>query len=139
MKNDIYYNAFLNLSNFNQIYSIEILKREDIEKIVEAKFKRLRNEKEIKNMDDLERKNAEILDHYGWELQKNKLYEELSELIVAIAKNRPWVEVLPEVADCYNMLQQTCLHYGFTKDMVENNMKGKCERTLKRIYEDTEM
>ena len=90
-------------------------------------------------MTNLERKNAEILDHYGWELQKNKLYEELSELIVVIAKNRPWVEVITEVADCYNMLLQTCLHYGFTKDMIENNMIGKCERTLKRIYEDTEM
>ena len=90
-------------------------------------------------MTNLERKNAEILDHFGWELQKNKLYEELSELIVAIAKNRPAVEVLTEVADCYNMLAQTCMHYGFSRGMIENEMERKCNRTLNRIYEDTEM
>lgn len=90
-------------------------------------------------MTDLERNNAKILEYFGWELQKNKLFEELSELIIAIAKKQSPTEILTEVADCYNMLEQTCLHFGFTNGMIEHEMESKCNRTLNRIYEDTEM
>lgn len=90
-------------------------------------------------MTDVGRDNAKILEYFGWELQKNKLFEELSELIIAIAKKQSPTEILSEVADCYNMLAQTCMHYGFSRGMIENEMERKCNRTLNRIYEDTEM
>ena len=85
----------------------------------------------------------EIIDHYGADHQKDKLFEEMAELQKEVCKEKDGKGDIPhiaeELADVYIMLQQMQLIYGITDEQIEQVVQEKIERTLDVIEgEDNE-
>ena len=84
--------------------------------------------------------------HYGFQLQSQVFIEEMSELTKAICKyNRAtdiadktnlWNDIEEELADVLVLAGQFCELWA-DKDNIEAIAKGKIERQLKRIQEET--
>lgn len=90
-----------------------------------------------------------IINHYGIKSQQKKLAEEVYEFQEAVADcesaywyspiqlNKSYEEhVVEELADVMVMLKQFQYYYDITDEQVENIMKQKIERQLKRIEEE---
>ena len=71
-----------------------------------------------------------ILYHYGFENQRLKTIEELSELIQALCKDDK-DNVKEEVADCLIMLEQLKIYLG--EDIIDKIIDEKLNRQLRRI------
>lgn len=74
-----------------------------------------------------------IADHYGVEHQKQKLVEELAELIQAVCKGEK-EQIMEEMADVAIMLEQTQYLLGITPDTVEDIERKKIMRQIARIW-----
>lgn len=76
----------------------------------------------------------EIVNHYGADHQKDKLFEEMAELQKEVCKEKDGKgdisHIAEELADVYVMLQQMQLIYGITDEKVEMEAQKKIERTL---------
>lgn len=81
-------------------------------------------------MDDRVRK---ILYHYGFENQRLKTIEELSELIQALCKG-DYNNVREEVADCFIMLEQLKIY--LCESTIDKIIDEKLNRTLRRIEDE---
>lgn len=84
-----------------------------------------------------------IINHYGADHQKDKLFEEMAELQKEVCKEKDGKGDIPhiaeELADVYIMLQQMQLIYGITDEQIEQVVQEKIERTLDVIEgEDNE-
>lgn len=85
----------------------------------------------------------EIINHYGADHQKDKLFEEMAELQKEVCKEKDGKgdiqHVAEELADVNIMLQQMQLIYGITDEQIEQVVQEKIERTLDVIEgEDNE-
>lgn len=76
----------------------------------------------------------EIIDHYGDDHQKDKLFEEMAELQKEVCKELRGKgekqHIAEELADVYVILQQLQLIYGITDKQIEQVVQDKIERTL---------
>lgn len=79
----------------------------------------------------------EIINHYGANHQKDKLFEEMAELQKEVCKEKDGKgniqHIAEELADVSIMLQQMQLIYGITDEKIEQVVQDKIERTLDRI------
>ena len=79
----------------------------------------------------------EIINHYGADHQKDKLFEEMAELQKAVCKEKDGKgniqHIAEELADVNIMLQQMQIIYGITDEQIEQVVQEKIERTLDRI------
>lgn len=79
----------------------------------------------------------QIIDHYGENHQKDKLFEEMAELQKEVCKEKDGKgdkqHIAEELADVYVMLQQLQLMYRISDEKVELEVQKKIERTLERI------
>lgn len=79
----------------------------------------------------------EIVNHYGADHQKDKLFEEMAELQKEVCKEKDGKgdiqHIAEELSDVYVMLQQLQIIYGITDEKVELEVQKKIERTLDRI------
>ena len=79
----------------------------------------------------------EIINHYGANHQKDKLFEEMAELQKEACKEKDGkgnIQHIAEgLADVYIVLQQMQLIYGITDEQIEQVVQEKIERTLDRI------
>lgn len=79
----------------------------------------------------------EIINHYGSDHQKDKLFEEIAELQKEVCKEKDGKgdiqHIAEELADVNIMLQQMQLIYGITDEQIENAVQDKIERTIDRI------
>lgn len=75
-----------------------------------------------------------IINHYGADHQKDKLFEEMAELQKEVCKEKDGKGDIPhiaeELADVSIMLQQMQLIYGITDEQIEQVVQKKIERTL---------
>lgn len=78
----------------------------------------------------------EALQHFGWPGQRLKLYEEIGELMVELARfdiGRSTVySIAEEIADVQILLEQLTIHYG-CKDMVEDWFFAKLYNLKEKI------
>lgn len=79
----------------------------------------------------------QIINHYGYNHQKDKLFEEMAELQKEVCKEKDGKgdkqHIAEELADVYVMLQQLQLMYGISDEKIELEVQKKIERTLDRI------
>ncbi len=93
----------------------------------------------MEDLTEVQRKQIRIMDHYGEDLQLEKLVEECAELIQAIMKTkidktlRIDDNVLHEMADVKNLIQQFELKQNRLKDTVDLIIMCKVNRQLERI------
>lgn len=85
----------------------------------------------------------EIINHYGADHQKDKLFEEMAELQKEVCKEKDGKgdkqHIAEELADVSIMLQQMQIIYGITDEQIEQVVQQKIERTLDVIEgEDNE-
>lgn len=79
-----------------------------------------------------EEKLLEIISFYGYEKQKLKAIEEMSELTKAICKDDR-ENIIEELADVKIMIAQLMLIYNIDVEEVFKVMDSKVERTMNRI------
>ena len=79
-----------------------------------------------------EEKLLEIIAFYGYEKQKLKAIEEMSELTKAICKDDR-ENIIKELADVKIMIAQLMLIYNIDVEEVFKVMDSKVERTMNRI------
>lgn len=76
----------------------------------------------------------EIVNHYGADHQKDKLFEEMAELQKEVCKEKDCKGDIPhiaeELADVSIMLQQMQIIYGITDEQIEQVVQKKIDRTL---------
>lgn len=88
---------------------------------------------------ELQRKQSQLMEHYGKDRQLEKLVEECAELIKAIMKTKTnkvsYIDddVLHEMADVKNLIQQFELKQNRLKDTVDLIIMCKVNRQLERI------
>lgn len=92
----------------------------------------------------------QIADHYGYELQKMQLVEEIGEVLQALSKYEKDVHgtfldrtvaqhnLAEEIADASIMLQQIA-HLTATAEMVDGYIHAKLERQIRRIQNERKM
>ena len=96
---------------------------------------------------DLESRNKDIwtiLMYYGYPNQRLKAMEELSELLLALARigilskrgSEPYANLVEEMADVEVMMAQMRMHYDIDTEEVSRIANEKIDRTLKRMMED---
>lgn len=96
-------------------------------------------ETEEKYLTEVQKKQIQIMNHYGEDRQLEKLVEECAELIKAIMKTKIsnvfYInnDVIQEMADVKNLLQQFELKQSYLKDTVNFIMESKVDRQLERI------
>jgi phosphoribosyl-ATP pyrophosphohydrolase len=73
-----------------------------------------------------------IFFHFGAHCQKNKIIEELSELIIAVTKNDR-KNIVEEIADVEIMLLQLKIMFGIEKYEIDNVKEIKIEKVLQFI------
>ncbi len=86
-----------------------------------------------------------VFEYFGYVTQRRKLVEEVDELndeVLLFEKGIGDIKDLKqELADCYILLKQFKEHYEITDEELLLEIRGKLDRTLKRIeegyYEDT--
>lgn len=84
-----------------------------------------------------------IADHYGLDNQRTQLYQEYSELIVALTKydkTKPetLANVIEEVADSLVMVRQIAHLLDIPDDIIYEQMAYKIQRQLKRMENENE-
>jgi NTP pyrophosphatase (non-canonical NTP hydrolase) len=80
-----------------------------------------------------EAKIKAIAEHYGYEHQVGKMYEELSELAVALT-HKDEENIIEELADVLNVAEQLAHLLGAKKKVMEV-MEAKLDRTLSRMHQ----
>ena len=80
----------------------------------------------------MENKLLTIFNTYGKSHQVSKLLEEIGEFIETVI-NEDKENMVQEIADCTVMLKQFQYYYGITDEEIEEVMKYKVERTIKRM------
>lgn len=80
----------------------------------------------------MENKLLTIFNTYGKSHQVSKLLEEVGEFIETII-NEDKENMVQEMADCMVMLKQFQYYYGIEDKEIEEVMKYKVERTIKRM------
>ena len=80
----------------------------------------------------MENKLLTIFNTYGKSHQVSKLLEEVGEFIETVI-NEDKENMVQEIADCMVMLKQFQYYYGITDEEIEEVMKYKIERTIKRM------
>lgn len=91
---------------------------------------------------DWEKQNIENAEHYGYDAQREILYEEMSELTKAISKYRRdnskknFDNLVEEIADVEVMLHQIKHFLGINPKYVEQIKIGKVNRTKQRIAKE---
>ena len=80
----------------------------------------------------MENKLLTIFNTYGKSHQVSKLLEEVGEFIETVI-NEDKENMVQEMADCMVMLKQFQYYYGITEEEIEEVMKYKIERTIKRM------
>ena len=80
----------------------------------------------------MENKLLTIFNTYGKSHQVSKLLEEVGEFIETVI-NDDKENMVQEMADCRVMLKQFQYYYEITDDEIEEVMKYKIERTIKRM------
>lgn len=78
----------------------------------------------------MKKKQLQIINHYGFEAQKAKLKEEMTEL--AYAHNEE--NFIEEIADVLNVLQGIIYFRGWEQQVLQIQ-EAKLDRQLKRIEE----
>lgn len=73
-----------------------------------------------------------IFNTYGKSHQVSKLLEEVGEFIETVI-NEDKENMVQEIADCMVMLKQFQYYYGIEDKEIEEVMKYKVERTIKRM------
>ncbi|MFW5647931.1 MAG: hypothetical protein ACOCG5_02475 [Candidatus Alkaliphilus sp. MAG34] len=97
------------------------------------------SEEKEEYLTELERKQSQLMEHYGKDRQLEKLVEECAELIKAIMKTKTnkvsYIDddVLHEMADVKNLIQQFELKQNRLKDTVDLIIMCKVNRQLERI------
>ena len=81
----------------------------------------------------MKKKQLQIINHYGFEAQKAKLKEEMTEL--AYAHNEE--NFIEEIADVLNVLQGIVYFKGWEKQILQIQ-EYKLDRQLKRIAAEKE-
>lgn len=95
-------------------------------------------------MKDWEKLNIENAEHYGYDAQREILYEEMSELTKAISKYRRdnskknFDNIIEEIADVEIMLQQIKHLLGINPKYIEGIKEYKILRTKQRIDKQIE-
>ena len=98
-------------------------------------------------MIDLEARDRDIwtiLRHYGSSAQRLKAIEELSELLLALARislneereSERYVNLIEEMADVEVMMAQMRMVFDIDAEEISRIANKKIDRTLKRIQED---
>lgn len=83
-----------------------------------------------------------IFQHYKFEHQKRKLWEEMGELLEALSavqhsqSPRDFDNVVEELADVHVLLRQFQLHFSIGDENIQRIMKAKVERTIERMKND---
>ena len=80
----------------------------------------------------MENKLLTIFYTYGKSHQVSKLLEEVGEFIETVM-NEDKENMVQEMADCRVMLKQFQYYYGIADEEIEEVMKYKVERTIKRM------
>ena len=80
----------------------------------------------------MENKLLTIFYTYGKSHQVSKLLEEVGEFIETVM-NEDKENMVQEMADCRVMLKQFQYYYGIEDKEIEEVMKYKIERTIKRM------
>lgn len=85
----------------------------------------------------MEEKALKIINKFGIENQLKKFNEENYELQEAIIQYEKgcgtYKHVVEEIVDNLVLLKQFILFYGIPKEMIEEGMKFKIDRTIERI------
>ena len=82
----------------------------------------------------MDSENLKIFRHYGETHQREKLKEELNELIEAVDDNDE--HMIEEIADVLNVIDQFVMAKHWTEDIYRVKFE-KVERQLKRIKNET--
>ena len=83
-------------------------------------------------------KCREILEHYGFEAQQEKLVEECEELIEA-AQGEDYDSFIEELADVSIMIAQMCISLEPEQyEQYEKMLEFKIERTIERIKNEVD-
>lgn len=92
---------------------------------------------------DIKAKQREIINHYGFDHQLERLMEECGELIVAIAKNKRYAfsdtcidhyeNLVEELADVKNLIEQLEIDNDYVREGIEVMIGHKVNRELERI------
>lgn len=82
----------------------------------------------------MDSENLKIYHHYGETHQRNKLKEELNELIEAVDDNDEHMK--EEIADVLNVIDQFIMAKGWAADVYRIKFE-KVKRQLKRIKNET--
>lgn len=81
------------------------------------------------------------IETYGAEAQLVVAIEELSELIKEICKLKRYMDntaaIIEEMADCYIMLEQMQMIFGFGSTVIKDAMDKKIARLEKRLAESS--
>ena len=80
----------------------------------------------------MENKLLTIFNTYGKSHQVSKLLEEVGEFIETVI-NEDKENMVQEMADVVVMLKQFQYYYGITDEEIEEVMKYKIDRTIKRM------
>jgi NTP pyrophosphatase (non-canonical NTP hydrolase) len=81
----------------------------------------------------------QIFQHYKFENQKRKLWEEMGELIEALTvaqyttRNHAFEHVVEEIADVMVVVRQFQLHYAISDDHIAAQMEAKIKRTIEKM------
>lgn len=79
------------------------------------------------------------IETYGAETQLNVAIEEFSELIKEICKHKRGSDnieaIIEEMADCYIMLKQMQMIFGFGSTVIVDAMQKKIDRLSRRLDE----
>ena len=91
---------------------------------------------------DWEKQNIENAEHYGYDAQREVLYEEMAELTQALSKykrkntNKNFDNIIEEIADVEVMLHQIKHLLGINPKYVEQIKIEKVNRTKERIAKE---
>lgn len=85
----------------------------------------------------MENKLLTIFNTYGKSHQVSKLLEEVGEFIETVI-NEDKENMVQEMADCMVMLKQFQYYYGIEDKEIEEVMKYKIDRQLKRIESEND-
>lgn len=79
----------------------------------------------------------QAIETYGAEAQLNVAIEEFSELIKEICKHKRYMDntkaIIEEMADCYIMLEQMKMIFGFGSTVITDAMDKKIKRLKSRL------
>lgn len=79
----------------------------------------------------------QAIETYGAESQLNVAIEEFSELIKEICKHKRYMDntkaIIEEMADCYIMLEQMKMIFGFGSTVITDAMDKKIKRLKSRL------